>query len=1034
MHTHLSQHFPILEVAHNHIVSKPGAITLAYTLTKPEIFTLSKEDFQALHQTWVQAIKILPPHTVLHMQDWYTRAQYQGNFEKTTSFLAHASEKFHHESPWLDHHCYLFLSKTPGGRKPAASALLRKSLVPEDTLSQEAIQEFAGQCSQFISILTNNGLLQCAPLTTDQLASTPQHAGIIEQYWQLTPPNHAPQLRDIDLAHGICIGNNRSLLFTLADAAHLPTQCSPRIDYAPYSTDRTPFPIGFTTCLGLLLPCNHIYNQYIFISDAATALTKLGLKRRRLQSLSQHSRENSLAGNAVDEFLNEAIAGQRLLVRAHFNIFAWTDNPAEIQDLHNRVASAIAQTGATPHLETIGAPQIWCAGIPGNAGSFPIYETFDTFAEQAACFLTPETNYRSSLSHAGIRLGDRIYGHPIHVDLSHGLQNRNKFILGGSGSGKSFFTNHLVRHYYEQQAHIVIVDIGNSYKGLCEFVEGAYFTYTETTPIQFNPFWLPDGEAPDTEKKESIKTLLLALWKKDNEAFLRSEYVALSNALQLYYEELHYNKDIFPCFNTFYEFLQKDFMQVLVNDGVKEKEFDIHNFLYVLRPFYKKGEYDYLLNATENLDLLQQRFIVFELDNIKDHPILFPVVTIIIMETFISKMRKLPGLRKVILIEEAWKAIARQGMGEYIQYLFKTVRKFLGEAIVVTQEVEDIVASPIVKQAIINNSDCKILLDQSKFQNKFDEIQDLLGLTEKDKTLVLSLNKVNDATRKYKEVFISRGQSASKVYRTEVSLEEYLTYTTEQQEKLKVQEYSKKYGSIRKGIAALASEMRQGITKLGIIITMIIGFLLLSGGGAKAQIPILEIIKAAVKKVIVAADLEIQRLQTQTIVLQEAQKEVENNMQQLQLNDIRDWVQRQKDLYADYYNELWQVKDALTTYEKVKALIAKQAQLVADYQRATATLGHDPHFNPQEWQHIYNVYQGILHQSIANVQQLSLVIKALTTQMQDGDRLHIIDATTLRIDKNYNDLRQFTQENILLSLQRSKGQQDLAFIKSLYGM
>ena len=190
----------------------------------------------------------------------------------------------------------------------------------------------------------------------------------------------------------------------------------------------------------------------------------------------------------------------------------------------------------------------------------------------------------------------------------------------------------------------------------------------------------------------------------------------------------------------------------------------------MLRPYYRGGEFDYLLNATENLDLLKERFIVFELDNIKDHPILFPVVTIIIMEVFISKMRKLKGIRKIILIEEAWKAIAKEGMAEYIKYLFKTVRKFFGEAIVVTQEVEDIISSPVVKQAIINNSDCKILLDQSKYQNKFDQIQDLLGLTEKEKALVLSVNKANDPAKKYKEVFISLGGILSKVYRTEVSI------------------------------------------------------------------------------------------------------------------------------------------------------------------------------------------------------------------------------------------------------------------------
>src|SRR6187401_674266 len=284
---------------------------------------------------------------------------------------------------------------------------------------------------------------------------------------------------------------------------------------------------------------------------------------------------------------------------------------------------------------------------------------------------------------------------------------------------------------------------------------------------------------------------------------------ALSNALQLYYEYLERHPAMFPCFNSFYEFLQIDFVEVLKKDNVKEKDFDVTNLLYVLRPYYKGGEFDYLLNASENLELLKERFIVFELDNIKDHPILFPVVTIIIMEVFISKMRKLKGIRKMILIEEAWKAIAKEGMAEYIKYLFKTVRKFFGEAIVVTQEIEDIISSPVVKQAIINNSDCKILLDQSKYQNKFEQVQELLGLTEKEKALILSINKANDPSRRFKEVFISLGGMISKVYRTEVSLEEYLADTTEESEKTALQNHAAKWdGDMQKGIAAMAEEMR----------------------------------------------------------------------------------------------------------------------------------------------------------------------------------------------------------------------------------
>src|SRR5690606_15735188 len=243
----------------------------------------------------------------------------------------------------------------------------------------------------------------------------------------------------------------------------------------------------------------------------------------------------------------------------------------------------------------------WFAGMPGNEADFPMNDTFDTFLEQATCFLNLETGYRSSLSPFGIRLGDRLNARPMHVDISDEpirmgfTTNRNKFILGPSGSGKSFFTNHMVRSYYEQGAHVVLLDVGHSYKGLCDLVDGYYFTYSEANPIKFNPFYLTDGDVLDTEKKESIKTLLLALWKKEDERFTRAEYVALSNALTGYFQHLADNPDVFPCFNTFYDYLTEVYLKVLEDGKVKEKDFDVSNFLYVLNPYYKGGEFDYLL-------------------------------------------------------------------------------------------------------------------------------------------------------------------------------------------------------------------------------------------------------------------------------------------------------------------------------------------------------------------------------------------------------------------------------------------------------
>ena len=810
---------PIMDVEHDCILSKQGDVTVVFKAELPEIFTLSDQEYEGFHQAWLKAIKLLPKFSVFHKQDWFIDSKFQADFiSEDTSFLTRSSERFFNERPFLDHSCYIFLTKKPAGRKSSSSLfsnLLRTSIVPEETLKAQLRQEFIDSTGQFARILEDSGFVKLTRLRNDELRSHSRKIGIIERYCFLSEKENSFVFKDIAFNDGLQVGDKHCQIYTLGDAADLPALCGSRINYDRYSTDKTKFSIGFASTLGQLLSCNHIYNQYIFIEDFQKTLQKLESKRLRLQSLSAYSRENLIARDATNDFLNEAISQQRLPVKAHFNILAWTDVKEELKDLKNKVSSALAQMDAAAKQETVGAAQIFWAGIPGNSADFPMNDTFDTFAEQATCFLNLETGYRSSLSPIGIRLGDRLTGKPVHVDISDepvkmGIcTNRNKFILGPSGSGKSFFTNHMVRSYYEQGTHIVLVDVGHSYKGLCDMVGGYYFTYDEKNPIRFNPFYISEGDILDTEKKESIKTLLLALWKKDNETFNRSEYVALSNALQLYYEKLDANSNLFPCFNTFYDFLKGDFVKILEEDKVKEKDFDVNNFLYVLRPYYKGGEFDYLLNATENLELLKERFIVFELDNIKDHPILFPVVTIIIMEVFISKMRKLKGVRKMILIEEAWKAIAKEGMAEYIKYLFKTVRKFFGEAIVVTQEVEDIISSPVVKQAIINNSDCKILLDQSKYQNKFEQIQELLGLTEKEKALVLSVNKANDPDKKYKEVFISLGGIQSKVYRTEVSLEEYLAYTTEETEKVKVQAYAKKFdGDIKKGIAALANDLR----------------------------------------------------------------------------------------------------------------------------------------------------------------------------------------------------------------------------------
>lgn len=768
----------------------------------------------------------MPNYSIIHKQDIFITEKYSPDIGKDgLGFLSRSFERHFNERPYLDHTCYLFLTKTTRERSRQQSnwnTLCRKFLVPKEIQDRETMERFMESVGQFESIVNDSGLVRLERLSTEEITGTEDGPGIIERYLTLSADGSV-MLQDMQLnPDEMRIGDKRLCLHTLSDLDDLPGRVRTDGRYERLSTDRSDCRLSYASPVGIMLPCDHIYNQWIFIDDSSENLARFEKTAKNMQSLSRYSRSNQINKEWLDEYLNVAHTNGLQSVRCHCNVIAWAENGDELRRVKNDVGSALALMECTPRHNTTDLPVLYWAGIPGNEADFPSEESFYTFTEQALCFFTAETCYRNSLSPFGLRMVDRLRGKPVFLDISDlpmkkgVVTNRNKFILGPSGSGKSFFTNHMVRQYWEQGTHILLVDTGNSYKGLCDLIrqktngdDGVYFTYQENDPISFNPFFTEDYRY-DIEKRDSIKTLILTLWKREDEPPRRSEEVALSNAVSLYIEKIKKNRKIKPNFNSFYDFVRKDYRKILADKNVREKDFDVDGFLNVLEPYYKNGEYGYLLNSDKELDLLNKRFIVFELDVVKDNPILFPVVTIIIMETFINKMRRLQGIRKMILIEEAWKAIAKEGMANYIRYLFKTVRKFYGEAVVVTQEVDDIISSPVVKETIINNSDCKILLDQRKYQNKFDQIQNLLGLTDKERSQILSINLANAANRLYKEVWIGLGGTQSAVYATEVSAEEYLCYTTEETEKLELTRLTEKLdGNIELAIRQLAENKRQ---------------------------------------------------------------------------------------------------------------------------------------------------------------------------------------------------------------------------------
>ena len=788
----LESKFPLLAVENGCIVSKDADVTVAFKVELPELFTVTSNEYEAIHSAWHKAVKVLPDFSIVHKQDFFIEEKYQPEIDRDElSFLSRSFERHFNERPFLNHFCYLFLTKTTKMRsrqESTFSTLCKGKIIPKEIEDKETVTKFLEAVGQFERIMNDSGFITLRRLRADEIVGTETTAGIVEKYFSLSQ-NDTTVLKDISLnPEEMRIGDDFLCLHTLSDAEDLPGNVGTDSRYERLSTDRSDCRLSFAAPVGVLLTCNHVYNQYIFIDDHAENLKRFEQTARNMQSLSRYSRSNQINRAWIEEYLNEAHSKGLVSVRCHCNVMAWSDDREELKHIKNDVGSQLALMECKPRHNTVDVPTLFWAGIPGNEGDFPFEESFYTFIPQALCFFTEETNYKSSLSPFGIKMVDRVTGRPLHLDISDlpmkkgVITNRNKFVLGPSGSGKSFFMNHLVRQYYEQNSHIVLVDTGNSYQGLCEMIhrktkgaDGIYYTYSEEKPISFNPFYTEDYKF-NVEKKDSIKTLLLTLWKSEDDKITKTESGELGSAVSAYIKKIQQDRSIVPCFDTFYEYMLNDYRAELEKRDIKvsRDDFNVDNFLTTLRQYYKGGRFDFLLNSRENIDLLHKRFIVFEIDSIKDNAELFPVVVIIIMEAFINKMRRLKGIRKLLIVEEAWKALTTENMANYLKYMYKTVRKYFGEAIVVTQEVDDIISSPVVKESIINNSDCKILLDQKKYMNKFDGIQAMLGLTEKEKAQILSINLANHPGRKYKEVWIGLNGVQSAVYATEVSPAEYL--------------------------------------------------------------------------------------------------------------------------------------------------------------------------------------------------------------------------------------------------------------------
>lgn len=558
-----------------------------------------------------------------------------------------------------------------------------------------------------------------------------------------------------------------------------------------------------------------IYNQVIEIPAQRLTVNKLELKRKRHSGVPDPA--NLICVEDIDQLLVNVARENQLLVNVHYSIAVCAEQ-TKLSKAVNFIEAALFQQGILCSRNAYNQLELYRCLLPGNAVELKKYDWFLTTSDAALCLFFKESLPVDEDSSLLVRFTDR-QGIPVAIDLSDlpmrtgRINNRNKFVLGPSGSGKSFFMNALIEQYMLSNMDIVIVDVGHSYSGLCSYYGGKYITYSETSPITMNPFAIGRDEF-NIEKKDFLVTLVSLLWKGTDGTVSNVERDVIASVISSYYSH-YFDDDDVPIdglsFNSFYEFALEAIPTIKSQERIP---FDLDEFRFVLKKFYRNGEYQSILNEPVDKGLFSERFIVYEIDNVQNNKILFPIITLIIMDVFIQKMRHRTNQRKALVLEEAWKAITSPLMATFLLNMNKTVRKFWGEIIEVTQSLSDVLDNPILKESIISESDTVILLDQSKFRDNYQQIARLLSISETERKKIFTIGKLDnkDKRGRYKEVYIRRG-SIGEVYGVEVSIYQYMAYTTEQPEKSALKIYVAASGNYQKGLEAFVSDFtRSGLS------------------------------------------------------------------------------------------------------------------------------------------------------------------------------------------------------------------------------
>lgn len=766
--------------------------------------------FSALAQT-------LGEGYALHKQDIFVRKQFAKEPEHNQEFLSASYFRYFNGRPYTDSLCYLTITQ-----EAKKSRLF--------SYDSKKWRDFLVKIYKVRDLLRDSGVQV-------KFLNKAEASEYVDRYFAMNFKDRTVSMTNVKADdETVSMGDKRCKVYSLVDVdcAALPSLIRP---YTNIEVNNTEMPVDLVSVVDNIPNAETVvYNQIIFLPSQKRELALLDKKKNRHASIPNPS--NQMAVEDIKQVQDVIARESKLLVYTHFNMVVGVPADTDLQKCTNHLENAFGRMGIHISKRAYNQLELFVSSFPGNCYSLnEEYDRFLTLSDAAVCLMYKERVQHSEETPIKIYYTDR-QGVPVAIDIT-GKEGKNKltdnsnfFCLGPSGSGKSFHMNSVVRQLHEQGTDVVMVDTGNSYEGLCEYFGGKYISYTEERPITMNPFRI-NREEMNVEKTGFLKNLVLLIWKGTQGTVTKTEDRLIEHVITEYYdayfngfegftpqqrEDLHKSLVIDDrnssekrhesereravriegiideiegrrkelkveelSFNSFYEYSVQRIPDICEENRITG--IDLSTYRYMMKDFYLGGNHEKTLNENMDSSLFDETFVVFEIDSIKDDPLLFPLVTLIIMDVFLQKMR-IKKNRKVLVIEEAWKAIASPLMAEYIKFMYKTARKFWASVGVVTQEIQDIIGSEIVKEAIINNSDVVMLLDQSKFKERFDTIKTILGLTDVDCKKIFTINRLENKEGRsfFREVFIRRG-TTSGVYGVEEPRECYMTYTTERAEK-----------------------------------------------------------------------------------------------------------------------------------------------------------------------------------------------------------------------------------------------------------